>query len=454
MSATFGDLRSLLQSSHLLPEEQWRQLCDIVEQFAGEELEEVILPYCLAHLERIPLETRRVPLRWLERLLRSEALPFLTIAAVLDTEARSMRLENIGAEVLAKTPHLDHLRVLTLRRQLIHSTGLEHLLGAYWMEDLEQLHLDENLLGDSGIAMLAASAPWPSLDTLSLRATGIARSSVDRLFDSSLMLRLKRLDLSRNDIGWGIGAALRPRLPKARHLEYLALNRCGLVRHDAKLLGEAILDAPSLRHVEVGENALGDLALAEMFEAMRGSTLERISLERNGIDTAAIQTLAGLPSLREVSLAELSLPNLAPLTRHPNLRRLDVAQSLGSDVLSSCFHTVGTRLTHLRLASDALPLEVMLELVTSPLVDTLTHLTLDAAQLQRAHIKLLCTTSWRNLEHLSLRLNQLGDDEVDMIARARGFETLTSIDLTHNVFGAASARALADRLAANRARQV
>lgn len=450
MSATFGDLRSILQSSERSPAERWARLTELIETFHGDELEEVILPYCLSHLERIPLEVRRVPLRWLELILRSRELPFLPIVAVLDTEGRNMRLENIGAEVIAKTPHLDNLRVLALRRQLIHPSGLEHLLAAPWMENLERLHLDENLLGDSGIQSLATSAPWPSLKVLSVRACGIARGGVARLFDSSLMLHLEDLDLSRNELGWGIGATMGARLPRARRLERLALRRGGLVSYDAKSLGATIAQAPALETLEIGENALGDEALADMIAAMNEGSIARLSLEQNGVGAASIRALAGVPSLRHVTLAENQLPRIAPLTRHPRLTSLSISKDLGSEALAGCFHTAGANLTHLNLANGVLDMDVLLELATSPLVETLTHLSLDAASLQPAHIDVLCNTTWRNLEHLSLRLNNLGDEEVRMIASARGLRKLSSIDLTHNIFDAASARALADLLAANR----
>lgn|GEM_PF-5995378 len=451
MSATFGDLRSILQSSERSPNERWALLTELIEQFAGDELDEVILPYCLSHLERIPLEVRRVPLRWLERILRSEPLPFLPIAAVLDTEGRGMRLENIGAEVIGKTPHLDNLRVLALRRQLIHPSGLAHLLAADWMENLERLHLDENLLGDGGIQDLASSAPWPSLKTLSVRACGIARGGVARLFDSSLMLHLEDLDLSRNELGWGIGATMGARLPRSRRLKRLVLKRSGLVSYDAKSLGATIAQAPALEQLEIGENALGDEALADMLTAMRGGGVTHLSLEQNGVGPASIRALAGLSSLTHISLSEGRLPRLSPLTRHPSLAALSVSKDLGSEALAGCFHTAGANLTHLSMTNGMLDMDVLLELATSPLVETLTHLKLDAANLQPAHIEVICNTSWHRLEHLSLRLNNLGDEEVRMLAGARGLPKLTSIDLTHNIFDAASASALADALAANRA---
>ena len=77
------------------------------------------------------------------------------------------------------------------------------------------------------------------------------------------MLHLEDLDLSRNELGWGIGATMGARLPRSRRLKRLVLKRSGLVSYDAKSLGATIAQAPALEQLEIGAVAIQDQGARE-----------------------------------------------------------------------------------------------------------------------------------------------------------------------------------------------
>lgn len=432
MNQHFGELRSLLQSS--LPAQViWSSTCALLAEFSPEELDHIVLPYASAHLAKLPARVRTVPLEWLERLLRSQPLPALSLAAHLDTAGRRMRLENIGAEVIARTPHLTGLRLLTLRAQLLREEGLGMLLEAPFMEHLTEVTLDENPLGDRGAALLANSAPWPSLRALSLRGTGMAKPGLARLLDSSLMLTLRELDVSSNDFGWGTGSVLSARAGKLHHLSTLKLQRCGIPPVDAATLGFAISANHAIQSIDLSENGFGDVAVAATLSLLT-RPLHALTLSKNGVSTQAIAQLAAREHpLTALTLSERELCALAPLSQVPGLRALHLSQGLGEGAGSGMFEQGFEALESLALRSSPLDVQLVQELVESDTWGRLHALDMSAAALTPRHIRALCSSTAPALTSLVLDFNGLGEEAAMMLARAaHAFPRLADLSLRYN----------------------
>ena len=408
--ASFGEVRSLLQRPRD-PAQLWPQLCELlVEVDLDEQLRGQVGSYARAHALAWPARDRPLPLPWLERILRGQPTPQARLAGWLDTSPRGMRLEDIGAEVLASSQDLEGLRIAHLRHQLVHLEGLGSILAAPWLEGLVELALDGNLLGDRGARAITRRAPLPRLDRLSLRAVGMARGGLLRLLDSSLMLRLRALDVARNDLGWRCAPAIAARGARCVRLQTLGLRRTGLGPEDAGPLGDLLARAPALTSLDLDENRLGAQALITMLERAQRSPLHALSLRETLVGptlTARLPELA--PDLRELCLGEREiepgvLAGLAGLTR---LESVSIRRGVRSVALAELAELELPALRSLELRSGELSREALERLTRAPWMPQLTHLALENLGLGAAHIEALAQAPWHANARLELRMNAL-----------------------------------------------
>ncbi|CAN0466689.1 unnamed protein product, partial [Laminaria digitata] len=178
------------------------------------------------------------------------------------------------------------------------------------------------------------------------------------------MLHLRILDLSRNELGWGIGSTLITRLTHANRLEQLLLRRCGIVTSDASAIGAMLAALPSLDLLDVGENTMGDEALAALLTASPDDTRTNLSLERNNLDERAVSALAQKSELVSSSLTS-TLETL----------RLD-ACSLDEDAIALLCQAPWERLRRLSLKLCNLSDAHAIQLARAPNLACLTELDL------------------------------------------------------------------------------
>jgi hypothetical protein len=105
-----------------------------------------------------------------------------------------------GAQKLAESPRLSHLKQLNLGRNHIHSDGVAALARGRALSALERLELEYNFVGSVGAAALAQSAALPRLRDLGLaynflKDDGATALALGRWPD------LVTLDLRSNEIG-------------------------------------------------------------------------------------------------------------------------------------------------------------------------------------------------------------------------------------------------------------
>ena len=199
MSATFGDIRSLL---HGEPDQQaWETLCQALEQYRGEEpLEEVVLPYCARALKGWPEHIeRQAPLHWVEAMLLGEEVAMLSLCTHMNLYDHGIGDEGVAA--LAASPHLTQLQHLDLSDTNIYEEGALALALSPHLARLQHLNLGYNGIGDEGARALAASPHLAQLKHLELYDNDIGDEGAAALAASPHLAQLQHLDLSGNDIG-------------------------------------------------------------------------------------------------------------------------------------------------------------------------------------------------------------------------------------------------------------
>ncbi|MEY3212350.1 MAG: hypothetical protein RIT28_2831 [Pseudomonadota bacterium] len=271
------------------------RLCRIVDSplrlRRGEALENVLSPDAqLAQVRQIAFDQSKLSSGFLKAWRgegpwrRWEALRLWTcglspanlkLVAAADLSAMTMlnleqnKLGEGGVAAMVKAPGFSALRALHLGNNGLDAGAAQALSPARWLRGLTWLHLGDNRLSDTSMPLLTANGALEEVIAL---------------------------DLSRNYVGadtaaWAAG------LP---NLERLALNNTAL--EDQGLIGlvERCLE---LKHLKLDATRLGDRgveALAQSRQRWRS-----ISLMMTDISAAGLGTLLKSPSLQQVERLEL-----------------------------------------------------------------------------------------------------------------------------------------------------
>jgi Ran GTPase-activating protein (RanGAP) involved in mRNA processing and transport len=264
----------------------------------------------LTHLRELDLSDSYLWDAHLECLLES---PYLTHLQALNLRDNPVMPE--GAHLLSRTRSLPNLSSLELGDCCVQDSGLAALLTAPFAPQLTELALDLNDpeyrgVTDEGLRLLAAT-PLPRLHSLALGRTYFTAEGVAALAHSENLPALSRLGLGAW-MGW-IGEDYRPRerlvealvsSPLPARLKFLDLLGQRIGPEGAALLSGA--DLPRLRHLDLGSNRLGDEGLRVLLGAPWSCNLRSLRLWCNDIGPEGIRALASatLPSLRELDLSE------------------------------------------------------------------------------------------------------------------------------------------------------
>ena len=193
MSAHFGQLREHLQTP---PEDQrWGQLCMLLEDFSGHELLELALPYLEDHLKRWPHLERRVPMLWLERAMRAQAEPRLSVCRMLAIHT-TISLEQ--ARALAACEELNALERVKLTANSSSEESMYALAQARWWSNIKDLELGHNL---HSAILLAELSLNPEIETLCITAKEPAEANelLYQLITQGPLTRLTTLELGMLD---------------------------------------------------------------------------------------------------------------------------------------------------------------------------------------------------------------------------------------------------------------
>jgi uncharacterized protein (TIGR02996 family) len=189
-----------------------------------------------------------------------DVLPFLRCLTVLDLSLS--RIQDCGAEVLARCRYLAGLTALDLSDNAIGVDGLRALASSPYLQSLRHLGLSGNAIEPAWGDILAAS---PFLTGLtSLTVSGADESDFGQLGDEGVTAlvaspncaNLTRLNLSHSGVG-DRGAEVVARRPHLANLTDLGLFRSRIGPEGAAALADSALLA-GLTYLSLGGNRLGD----------------------------------------------------------------------------------------------------------------------------------------------------------------------------------------------------
>ncbi|XP_059818747.1 NACHT, LRR and PYD domains-containing protein 12-like isoform X2 [Hypanus sabinus] len=235
-----------------------------------------------------------------------------TLGSVKTLSFRGMTLTPIDCAVLSHViGFCDTIKHLNLQDCHIQCEGI-HRLGPR-LHKCQELRLNNNKLGDSGVKLVSAALRNPEckIQTLWLMNVGLTDSGAEDLVSAlSTNPSLTDLDLSGNELGDSgvklVSAALRN--PECK-IQRLWLRNVGLTDSDAKDLVSALSTNPSLTELDLSGNKLGDSGVKLVSAALRNleCKIQRLWLSGVGLtDSGAedlVSALSTNPSLTDLDLS-------------------------------------------------------------------------------------------------------------------------------------------------------
>lgn len=331
---TFGDVRSMVQQP--ANPEAWEALCHALGNWPdARELEDVVLPYVLTHLERWPDAVRTCPERWIDGVIRGARAPVFSVVRALMLGDR--RLRDVDMLTLARAPALEHITHLDVGDNPIGMDGLEHLVDTPHAKGLRTLVLDGLGLGVSGMQMVATSGHLRALEALSWRRGSHGLPSIRALTDSKKLGSVGSLDLSDNESLDKRALEALSQSAMFEELHTLALDGVPL-----KMSGLSALvrraDPRRLRRLSLREASLHDAALQMLARSPNLEGLLWMDLRGHIATDAGVSAMARstfFPSLvhldlRARGLTEASAQAWSQATGYPNLTFLGLPSSIGA----------------------------------------------------------------------------------------------------------------------------
>ncbi|XP_072892528.1 NACHT, LRR and PYD domains-containing protein 3-like [Hemitrygon akajei] len=258
---------------------------------------------------------------------QNRGLAQATLGSVKTLSFSGMTLTPIDCAVLSHAIGLcDTIKHLDLGNCHIQCEGIQRLGPG--LHKCQELRLNDNKLGDSGVKLVSAALRNPEckIQTLGLRSVDLTDSGVEDLTSAlSTKPSLTELNLSINKLGNSgvklVSAALRNLECK---IQKLWLENVGLTDSGAGDLVSALSTNPSLTGLDLGDNKLGDSGVKLVSAALRNPEckIQRLGLWGVGLtDSGAedlVSALSTNPSLTDLNLASNSLTDGSV----PALRRL------------------------------------------------------------------------------------------------------------------------------------
>ncbi|XP_072894902.1 NACHT, LRR and PYD domains-containing protein 12-like [Hemitrygon akajei] len=239
-----------------------------------------------------------------------------TLGSVETLSFRGMTLTPIDCAVLSHVIGLcDTIKHLNLRKCHIQCEGIQRLGPG--LHKCQELRLNDNKLGDSGVKLVSAALTNPEceIQKLRLRGVGLTDSGAKDLASAlSTNPSLTDLDLSYNELEDSgvklVSAALRN--PECK-IQKLWLTRVGLTDSGAEDLVSALSTNRSLTELDLSNNKLGDSGVKLVSAALRNPEckIQKLWLTRVGLtDSGAedlVSALSTKPSLTELDLSDNKL---------------------------------------------------------------------------------------------------------------------------------------------------
>jgi uncharacterized protein (TIGR02996 family) len=188
------------------------------------------------HLEHLDLSSNSLSAATVRHLVQC---PRMSGLRWLDLSASLRPFGDTSGKVLARSPHLERLRVLDFGFNFLTHVGLDALAHADWASNLTRLNLTGTDMGQRELAALA-SPTFGNLRWLDLWYGKITDAEIPRLLEIPWLNQLTHLNLMNNEIGYE-GARLLAEAPLDA-IEHLDLRANKIAEPERELLRECFGD--------------------------------------------------------------------------------------------------------------------------------------------------------------------------------------------------------------------
>jgi Ran GTPase-activating protein (RanGAP) involved in mRNA processing and transport len=161
------------------------------------------------------------------------------------------KIGDAGLRAIANTPRLGTLRKLAVAENHIALEGLRALADSAHLTDLRVLDLSGNEIGDAGLTLMAAASNYARLTELDLAGSSIQPEGLASFANSPYFTRLETLNLSHNPLGKGLPRLLESRI--VENLQSLSLRHCDL---DSQSVRGFLTRALPLKTLDLRDNPL------------------------------------------------------------------------------------------------------------------------------------------------------------------------------------------------------
>ncbi|HEV3439604.1 MAG TPA: TIGR02996 domain-containing protein [Gemmata sp.] len=255
------------------------------------------------------------PLRHIHLLEPGGSLPGVLECHLLSRlVALTIHAQHAGeplARTVARSDHLAGLKTLRLSRNRFGDDSTQHLATSPILANLEDLDLGENELGETSAQTLAASPHFSAIRRLELRYNRLGPVGAEAIAGSERLPNLQRLGLSHNEIGTARLHTLSRthgflRVP-VLDLSDNDLRAAGLQVILNRFPGPADPNAIRLRDLDLSRNnALGDDGMRVLAVCPHLDSLQVLRLVGCGIEDEGLRVLTESPHLDGVVKLDLS----------------------------------------------------------------------------------------------------------------------------------------------------
>jgi Ran GTPase-activating protein (RanGAP) involved in mRNA processing and transport len=383
--ALFGDLRSILQqpASTLT----WEALCQHLDLWSNDTLEQLALPYAAATLARWPAALSRSNARWVRDVIAGTPRPALALCDTFYVGGEDAWTKDSAIKAVALLIDNPQLKKLLLHRSV-----------------------DARLLFNQ---LLAPHTP-PLFDAIELRSCELPLKLLTTLTNAPHLRRVTSFSVSVDDWLGARGLRLLCDSPHAASLRHLAWTSADLRDGAAHIAASPHLTNLTALHLYTARlSAASAAALAASPNLQR---LTHLDLNDNNIGPQGAAALAASPHLKHLTSLDLSQNSIG---------------DAGAAALTASPHL--SNLTHLALSQDNLGPSGAAALATSQHLQRLTHLSLNHNAIADGGARALASaTNLPNLTSLDLYGNKIGDAGAAALAASPHLTNLTHLNLLNN----------------------
>ena len=345
---------------------------------------------------------------------------------------RTVRLLKTGEawEKLLASPHLLRLWGLDLHNSAMSPTRCGELAACEQLANLHELNLGSNRqMGAAGVRAILGSRHLGNLRRLDLHRSRIRNDALAAFVGNKNFPRLRHLNLSDNLIG----------PDGASHLAR------------AKWLSQ-------LECLDLSDNPLGDEGVRRLAESGILAGHRSLRLVEVDLGVEGVRSLVNSPHLSELTELELSQRGgqtgdfLKEVARSTTLTKLQVLNmsgggGVGPDAIESLVRSpLAARLRDLTLLNFLRP-AALRALLTAPSLSGLTGLNVRGYDEERGEKHdlaglLRSATHLKNLRHLMISANMLGDKDMAVIAGCAHLGGLEVLSLPYSHLTRAGAKAM------------